>query len=232
MIPICLITGFLGTGKTTLLKIFLQLVKPTAGSIQFKPNLKIGYMPQKIHLTHLMPLSVEKFLNLAGCKKLFKSHLLFKQNEKANSFKEKVLETVELLGISYLLKSEMYSLSGGELQRVLFARALLNEPELLVLDEPSQGIDAKGQVELYSKISDIKKQYNCAIIIVSHDLHLVFSQTNKVVCLNKHICCSGYPESVCKHPEFVNLFSDNGLHALAIYKHKHDHNHDLEGEIV
>lgn len=221
------IVGPNGAGKTTLLKVMLGLIKPSKGVVSCKNNLRVGYVPQKIHITSLMPMTVMRFLQLSQEKKT----LLKKIKDKLD-LEQNIQGHIEMLGISKLLNTQLLDLSGGELQRVLFVRALINNPEFLVLDEPAQGVDAKGQIELYGIIADIKHRHNCAIIIVSHDLHLVASQTNKVICLNKHICCSGYPESVWKHPEFVNLFGYAEITKLAVYTHKHDHIHDISGKIV
>lgn len=236
------IVGPNGGGKTMLLKTILSLIKPTRGKVNVKKKLKIGYMPQKMHISSLMPITVERFLKLSSIYRKFCKFKRYnaisktsKKSDLASNLKHRnlnIAEYIDSLGVSKILKSQMLDLSGGELQRVLFARALLNEPELLILDEPAQGVDAKGQVELYSKIANIRDTQNCAIIIVSHDLHLVAAQTNKVVCLNKHICCRGYPESVCKHPEFVKLFGYGDITKLAVYAHAHDHSHDINGNII
>ncbi len=198
-----------GAGKTALLRVILGLNKATSGQIVKKDNLRIGYMPQALNLESLMPITAERFLWLSP-----------------RADKAKCAKVIEELKIGSLLKYPMQTLSGGETQRVLLARALLNEPELLVLDEPAQGVDVNGQAELYKLISDIRKRINCAIIMVSHDLHLVISGTDKVICLNRHICCYGSPDSITKNPHFIELFGNKIANELALYTHHHDHSHD------
>ena len=204
-----------GAGKSSLLKIILGLIKPTSGKITLDRNLRIGYMPQSLNVEFLMPLTVQRFLLLAP---------------RANS--KKAQAVAETLGIKDYFESPLQSISGGEMQRVLLARALLNEPELLVLDEPAQGVDMNGQAALYQLIMGVRDKLRCGILMVSHDLHLVIAGTDKVVCLNKHICCSGNPSAVTQHPEFIHLFGTALADGLAVYTHHHDHNHDLEGNIV
>lgn len=204
-----------GAGKSTLIKIVLGLIKPTSGKVFLAKGLKIGYMPQSLTVESLMPLTVRRFLLLAP---------------KANAHKSTIV--AENLGIKEYLDSPVQSISGGELQRVLLARALLNEPDLLVLDEPAQGIDMNGQAALYQLIIEMRDKLHCGILMVSHDLHLVIAGTDKVVCLNKHICCSGHPATVTQHPEFIQLFGNALADGLAVYKHDHDHKHDLEGNIL
>jgi zinc transport system ATP-binding protein len=131
--------------------------------------------------------------------------------------------------VERLLKSSVHSLSGGEWQRVLLARALLQQPDLLVLDEPMQGVDLTGQEELYNLLADVPKRHGCGILMVSHDLHLVMAATDKVICLNGHICCEGHPEAVSTHPEYLRLFGWQGSKGLAVYSHHHDHHHDANG---
>lgn len=209
------IIGPNGAGKSTLIKIILGLLQPDSGKVILASGIKMGYMPQKINLTQLMPITVERFLNLS-----------------IKATKDNLEKYSNILGIKKLLNSEVISLSGGELQRVLLARALLNEPDLLILDEPTQGVDIKGQAELYKIISRFKEELGFSVLLVSHDLHLVMSGTDKVICLNKHVCCSGYPESVKKNPEFIQLFGETDIDKIAVYSHKHDHSHDLTGRII
>lgn len=203
------IIGPNGAGKTVLLKIILGLYKPTIGKVTRAANIRIGYIPQVLSIETLMPINVVRFLllskraNMASCKKVAAE-----------------------LKISSLLEYPMQTLSGGELQRVLLARALLNEPDLLVLDEPAHGVDINGQAELYKLITNIRSKLNCAIIMVSHDLHLVINGTDQVICLNRHVCCHGTPEAVTKNPEFIDLFGSKVANELALYTHHHDHNHD------
>jgi len=203
-----------GAGKSTLVKVVLGLIQPTAGSIHLKPGIRMGYMPQRLVVEPFMPLTVHRFLELVGS--VEKQHW------------QKVID--ELL-IEHLLPSPIQSISGGELQRVLLARALLPKPDLLVLDEPVQGVDVTGQEELYQLIMHIRDTQNCGILMVSHDLHLVMAGTDSVVCLNQHVCCSGHPAAVSQHPEFLNLFGVRESGKLAIYAHHHNHKHDLGGDL-
>lgn len=198
-----------GAGKTALLKIILGLYKPTGGKVITVPNLRIGYMPQVLVMESLMPLNVGRFLLLSP---------------RADA--DKCANMAEELGIRHLMHLPIQTLSGGELQRVLLARALLNDPDLLVLDEPAHGIDINGQAVLYQLISQMRSKLNCSILMVSHDLHLVIAGTDQVICLNRHICCSGHPAAVTKNPEFINLFGSKVAAELALYTHHHDHIHD------
>lgn len=209
------IIGPNGAGKSSLIKIALGLLKPTTGKVKLAKNLRIGYMPQSVSVEALMPLSVRRFLLLSPRATADKASLIAAQ-----------------LGILDYLDTPIQSISGGEMQRVLLARALLNDPNLLILDEPAQGIDINGQVALYQLLVDIRASLGCSILMVSHDLHLVVAGTDRVVCLNKHICCSGHPAAVTKHPEFIHLFGSSVADSLAVYTHKHDHKHDLEGNII
>ncbi|NTV13860.1 MAG: ATP-binding cassette domain-containing protein [Desulfobulbaceae bacterium] len=203
------IIGPNGGGKTTLLRIMLGLLAPDQGQVTRTPGLKIGYMPQRLTFDPVLPLNVRRFLTLA--------------TPQSEAELRRVLEEV---GAAALLNSSAHNLSGGELQRVLMARALLRDPDLLVLDEPAQGVDVHGQVELFSLISRISHQRGCAVVMVSHDLHLVMAATDRVICLNRHICCTGTPGSVRANPAFIELFSPQALGNLAIYSHQHDHHHD------
>ncbi|MDD7804866.1 MAG: zinc ABC transporter ATP-binding protein ZnuC [Endozoicomonas sp. (ex Botrylloides leachii)] len=202
-----------GAGKTTLIKIILGLQKPSSGERSLRKKLTIGYMPQKLHIDNSMPLTVKRFLSLAGDK------LLDIQSALART------------GVTHVINSPVQTISGGEMQRVLLARALLSRPDLLVLDEPVQGVDITGQRELYNLITQIRDEDHCSVLMVSHDLHLVMASTDSVICINKHICCSGHPQVVKKHPAYLNLF---GLEAteMAIYTHQHDHKHDIHGDII
>jgi zinc transport system ATP-binding protein len=204
-----------GAGKTTLVRLVLGLIKPSSGTVWRKPQLRIGYMPQKLHIDRTLPLSVERFLNLP------------KRVDPA-----RMLRALEDVGTPHLLKHSIHNLSGGETQRVLLARALLRDPELLVLDEPVQGVDLNGQLELYKLIAAIRQQRRCGVLMVSHDLHLVMASTDQVVCLNHHICCSGHPEQVSNDPSFLELFGRAQASVLALYHHHHGHRHDVHGNII
>jgi zinc transport system ATP-binding protein len=204
-----------GAGKTTLVRVILGLLKADAGVVEQQPGLRIGYMPQRLHLTDNLPLTVRRFLDL-GCRK---------------SCDIDISGVVSELAINHLLDSPLQRLSGGEHQRVLLARALLRKPDLLVLDEPVQGVDVTGQAALYGLITKIRDRLNCGVLMISHDLHLVMATTDQVLCLNQHVCCSGHPESVSQHPAYLELFGAPAAAKLAVYTHHHDHTHDIHGNI-
>lgn len=203
-----------GAGKTTLVKAALGLIKPDQGHIERKAKLCIGYMPQRLHIDPSLPISVERFLQLA-CPST-----------------DSIKAALDEVNTQHLLKAPLQTISGGELQRVLLARALLRDPELLVLDEPVQGVDIAGQSELYELIGDIRRRHQCGVLMVSHDLHLVMAQTDTVICLNQHVCCHGHPEHVSTDPAYLNLFGEKHSAALAVYHHHHDHEHDIHGDII
>lgn len=203
-----------GAGKTTLVRVVLGLLQPARGSVRRTPRLRIGYMPQKLHVDATLPLSVLRFLRLVP-----------------GVDRARALAALAEVGAEQVIDSPLQSISGGELQRVLLARALLREPQLLVLDEPVQGVDVAGQAELYRLISRLRERHGCGVLMVSHDLHLVMSATDQVVCLNRHVCCSGHPEQVSGDPAFIELFGQDAR-SLAIYHHHHDHDHDLHGGVV
>jgi len=204
-----------GAGKSTLLRILLGLQKADSGEIYRQNNLRIGYVPQKVVIDAQMPLSVRHFVQLA--------------ENKTNTEINAVLKEV---GAKHTIDYPVQALSGGEFQRVLLARALLRDPQLLVLDEPAQGVDVNGQAQLYLLIEQLVKERRFGVIMVSHDLHLVMAKTDKVLCLNQHICCSGHPEDVSKHPEYTNLFGDlSEATGIGVYTHHHDHEHELDGHV-
>lgn len=202
-----------GSGKSSLVKIAVGLLSPNSGTRQLLPNIKIGYMPQALKLDKSLPISVQHFLQLTAHRPKI----------------PQIVTALAEVGVERLLKSSVHSLSGGEWQRVLLARALLQQPDLLVLDEPMQGVDLTGQEELYNLLADVPKRHGCGILMVSHDLHLVMAATDKVICLNGHICCEGHPEAVSTHPEYLRLFGWQGSKGLAVYSHHHDHQHDANG---
>lgn len=199
-----------GAGKTSLIRIVLGLQKASAGRVTLASGVGIGYMPQKLHIDLSLPLSVRGFLGLA------------------DRNRENGLAALAKVGVSQLMDSPMAHLSGGETQRVLLARALLRKPQLLVLDEPVQGVDVGGQEALYKLIGQIRDESGCSILMVSHDLHLVMAATDEVLCLNHHLCCQGTPDVVSANPIYRELFGTR----TAPYTHRHDHEHDLHGVVA
>ncbi len=204
-----------GAGKTCLVRIALGLLKPDGGQRQTLDGLRIGYMPQKLGLNEALPLDVQRFLSLAAAGLNYAG----------------LAQALEEVGAGHVMKTPVTRLSGGELQRVLLARALLRQPDLLVLDEPAQGVDITGQEELYTLIARARDERGCGVLMVSHDLHLVMAATDHVLCLNRHVCCEGHPESVSAHPEYLRLFGTQGAKGLAVYSHHHDHHHNAHGEV-
>ncbi|MBN9499150.1 MAG: ATP-binding cassette domain-containing protein [Alphaproteobacteria bacterium] len=200
-----------GAGKTLLLKMLLGLVAPDSGTIARSPGLRVGYMPQKLAVDPNLPISVARFVGLAG--------------------KGDVAASLETAGVADMAGAPMAGLSGGEMQRVLLARALMRDPQLLVLDEPAQGVDVTGQDALYALVGRLRDQTNCAVLLVSHDLHLVMARSDRVVCLNTHVCCTGQPETVGRDPAFAALFGARAGESLALYRHHHDHVHDTHGHV-
>ncbi len=203
-----------GAGKSTLLKVALGLVTPTSGTVERAAPCRIGYMPQRLQLDSTLPISVGRFLALGR-----------NSDERSDSALREV-------GVAHLRQSPLQTISGGELQRVLLARALLREPDLLVLDEPAQGVDLAGQTALYELIATLSSRLNCGVLMVSHDLHWVMARTDEVLCLNHHICCRGHPEHVGNDPAYRALFGTAHAPALAPYRHHHNHQHDLHGDVV
>ncbi|MBT3457417.1 MAG: metal ABC transporter ATP-binding protein, partial [Thiotrichales bacterium] len=197
-----------GAGKSSLIKILLGVIKQDSGDITYTNNIRLGYTPQTFSANPFIPISVKDFLTL---------------NQKLDS--EFMLQTFELTGIKELLKLPLKNLSGGELQKVLLTRALLNKPNVLILDEPAQNLDIDGQMQLYKLIQDIHQQQNCAVLMVSHDLHRVMKESTQVLCLYHHICCEGLPESILKDEKFNDLFADQINDLMATYEHHHNHHH-------
>jgi zinc transport system ATP-binding protein len=202
-----------GAGKSTLVRVVLGLIKADHGEVKIAPDVRIGYMPQRLTIDPVLPLTVRRFLTLA-----------------CRCAEGKLVEILNETGATHLLDSPMQTLSGGETQRVLLARAMLRNPDLLILDEPVQGVDVSGQEELYKLISNIRKRHHCGILMISHDLHMVMSATDRVLCLNRHVCCSGHPDTVRVDPSYVALFGR--IPTLMPYSHHHDHSHNVHGDVV
>ncbi len=198
-----------GAGKSSLIKILLGVIKQDSGVITYTDNVRLGYTPQTFSANPFIPISVKDFLTL---------------NQKIDS--KFMFKTFELTGIKDLLQSPLKNLSGGELQKVLLTRALLNKPNVLILDEPAQNLDVDGQMQLYKLIQDIHQQQNCAVLMVSHDLHRVMKESTQVLCLYHHICCEGLPESILKDEKFNDLFADQINDLMATYEHHHNHHHE------
>ncbi len=198
-----------GAGKSSLIRIVIGLERRFDGELQRRPGLRMGYMPQKSQINPLTPLTVRRLM------------VLTRRADGAA-----VRAALARTGVGHLLERSVEGLSGGELQRVMLARALLGRPQLLVLDEPTAGVDISGEARLYELIAELRDEIGCAILMVSHDLHLVMSKTDQVLCLNHHLCCSGQPEQVSRHPEYLALFGEQAS-ALAVYAHDHDHDHDV-----
>lgn len=203
-----------GAGKTTLVRVLLGLMAPDSGAVERRPGLVVGYVPQRFAVPANLPMDVDAFLRLAG-----------------RSSASQRQEVLNRLAASHLHRSSLHSLSGGELQRVLLARALLRQPDLLVLDEPAQGLDVHGERELYGLIASLRDENGCGVLMISHDLHLVMAATDEVICLEQHICCMGTPEAISQHPEYLRLFGPD-WEGLAFYQHRHNHYHDLHGNVV
>ena len=197
-----------GSGKSTTAKMALGIMAPSEGSVYRRENARVSYVPQRLSIDWTMPLKVNRFISLT--KFLGKKEI------------KKVLSMTET---EHLFDAEVRTLSGGEFQRVLLARAIACSPQFLVLDEPVQGVDFNGEIALYKLIEKIRNELNCGIILISHDLHVVMSSTDRVICLNGHVCCSGTPAVVATEPEFRTLFGDRAANELAFYKHQHDHEH-------
>lgn len=205
---IVMVVGPNGSGKTTLLRLLTGVIEPTEGKIRCDPSLRIGYTPQRLTLDRTLPLTVDRFLALGG--------------EAVSARRREALTAVHLPNH---VKAQMIDLSGGELQRVLLARALLRRPNLLVLDEPTQGLDQPGEAAFYRLIEQVRDDTACAVLMVSHDLHVVMSASDRVICMNGHICCQGEPTVIRDHPEYQKLFGLGTGGALALYRHEHDHHH-------
>ncbi len=208
------IIGPNGAGKTTLIKAVLGIQPISGGSLTMAPGLTIGYVPQHLTLETTLPISVKRFMLLSGRPQ------------------QECLDALAKTGVEHLFNASVHHLSGGEKQRLLLARALARRPDLLVLDEPAQGVDINGQASLYDLIRSLRDELNCGVIMISHDLHLVMAATDKVICLNQHVCCSGYPEDISHDPAFIETFGRPVAESLAVYHHHHNHSHNLHGDVV
>ncbi len=203
-----------GSGKSTTAKMALGVHKPSEGTARQRNGLKIGYVPQKLSIDWTLPLTASRFMSLT-------SQISAKEIDQA-------MASTNTL---HLQKSEVRSLSGGEFQRVLLARAIARKPDLLVLDEPVQGVDFNGEIALYELIKNIRDEIKCGVLLISHDLHVVMAATDRVVCLNGHVCCSGTPKAVTSSDEYKSLFGARATSGLAIYEHSHDHEHLPDGRV-
>jgi zinc transport system ATP-binding protein len=202
-----------GAGKTTLVRVLLGLETPDKGTIARKSGLVIGYVPQRFEVDRAIPLTAARFIELGR-----------------RAEEEEIARVLGDVGAGPLADRQLSELSGGELQRVVLARALVRAPEVLVLDEPVRGVDYAGEAELYTLIGRLRTERGFSVLLVSHDLHVVMAQSDRVICLNRHVCCSGVPQSVAQHPEYARLFGPQAARAFGLYTHAHDHRHDLAGE--
>lgn len=203
-----------GAGKTTLLKTVLGLIEPDRGNIE-RYYVGVGYMPQRLRLDPILPLTVKRFLEIAG-----------------RGRNGRIADRLAEVGAGHVIDRALQDISGGELQRVMLARALLGEPELLVLDEPAQGVDVAGQAELFALIRSVRDRRGLGVLMTSHDLHLVMAAADWVICLNGHVCCAGKPEAVSRDPTYVDLLGGALAQNIAVYRHHHDHHHGVGGEVV
>lgn len=204
-----------GSGKSTTAKTAIGVMKPDEGRVERHPGLKVGYVPQKLSVGWTLPLTVQRLMTLTG-----------------PLDRREITAALDAVGIAHLRQAEVQNLSGGEFQRALLARALARKPDLLVLDEPVQGVDFSGEIALYDLITSIRDRTGCGILLISHDLHVVMAQTDTVICLNGHVCCRGTPQSVSRSPEYLRLFGSRAAQSLAIYAHDHDHTHLPDGRVL
>ena len=207
------IVGPNGSGKTSLLRAIIGATEPASGQISLQPGLRIGYVPQRLHIDQTLPITVERFMKLTD-----------------TVSRAACAAALDSAGVPDLLKRQMSQLSGGQFQRVLLARALINRPDVLLLDEATQGLDQPGSAAFYRQIEAVRNDTGCAVLMISHDLHVVMSASDRVICLNGHVCCEGAPAVVASAPEYRALFGAGTGGALALYRHDHDHDHDHHHE--
>ncbi len=203
------VVGPNGSGKTSLLRAIIGATSPAEGVVKLKPDIKIGYVPQRLNFNSSLPMTVKRFMQLTH-----------KGGDKS------AIMALEEVGVSSIMTQQMSQLSGGQFQRVLLARALINTPEILLLDEATQGLDQPGSAAFYRLVEDARQNTGCAVLMISHDLHVVMSASDRVICLNGHVCCAGTPEVVASAPEYKQLFGMVTERTLALYQHRHDHDHD------
>ena len=204
-----------GSGKSTSAKMAIGVTRPDEGHVSRLPNLRVGYVPQKLSIDWTMPLTVERLMTLTSPLR-----------------GAEIAAALEATGIRHLAQAEVQHLSGGEFQRALLARAIARKPDLLVLDEPVQGVDFSGEIALYDLIKTIRNTTGCGILLISHDLHVVMAETDTVICLNGHVCCRGTPQAVRESPEYLRLFGARASQTLAFYSHHHDHTHLPDGRVL
>ncbi len=204
-----------GAGKTTLARVLLGLAAPSQGSVMRREGLRVGYVPQRFSIEPIIPLPVRRFMSLS---------------QRLPS--TRALECLGETGAAHLIDAQMTQLSGGEFQRVALARALARDPQLLVLDEPAQAIDFAGAAKLYELIAAIRERRGCGILLISHDLQVVLAASDRVICLNRHVCCEGVPSTVAGHPEYVRLFGPDAAASFGLYSHRHNHTHTLSGDVA
>jgi zinc transport system ATP-binding protein len=203
------IVGPNGSGKTSLLRVIIGAVKPVKGRVMHGNGVKIGYVPQRLQIDATLPITVSRFLKLPGGVAI-----------------ADINQSLTQAGVPDLAKAQLSKLSGGQLQRVLLARALIGKPDLLLLDEATQGLDQRGSASFYQQIETVRQNTGCAVLMISHELHVVMSASDRVICLNGHICCEGTPVVVASAPEYRALFGSGTGGALALYRHEHNHDHD------
>lgn len=203
------IVGPNGSGKTSLLRAIIGAVQPARGTVMCGPDVRLGYVPQRLHIDPTLPMTVARFLTLPGA-----------------TAPKSIDNALTQAGVPDLSGAQMSRLSGGQFQRVLLARALIGKPHLLLLDEATQGLDQPGSAAFYHQIEAVRRDTGCAVLMISHELHVVMSASDRVICLNGHVCCEGTPEVVASAPEYRALFGSGTMGALALYRHDHDHAHD------